>query len=235
MKPQDILTQLIALREQVADIIDRLQSPAAKSKPKSPKKGPRSRGPAGAGADATQKLAIVVGHTRVDGGAEGIAPISASEYRWNSDLASLISAHAATKGVEVRTFFRDGIGVSGAYANVRAWRPRASIELHFNAANGTARGTETLFGTACAASAGWAGAIQNALVRLYARTGSQNRGLKKCPPHPRGGASVNAMSDIPSCLIEPFFGDNTADAALGHRSKRAQAQALVDAFKSHFP
>ena len=62
-----------------------------------------------------------------------------------------------------------------------------------------------------------------------------NRGLKKTPPHPRGSASVNALSTIPSCLIEPFFGDNASEATLGQSKKDGLAKAIAKAFLAHFP
>lgn len=54
------------------------------------------------------------------------------------------------------------------------------------------------------------------------------------PGNARGGASVNTMSDIPSCLIEPFFVDDTSDATLGQNKKQGLAWALVNAFEAHF-
>ncbi len=180
------------------------------------------------------KLAIVVGHTRVAPGASGVSPVSASEYVWNSDLAQRIVGECNRLGVVVRVFFRDGVGISGAYRAVRQWGATAAVELHFNASNRTARGTETIFGTACAASRGWAQAMQDGMVALYGRTGTADRKIKPSPPHPRGGESVNAMSEIPSCLIEPFFGDNPADARLGQERKTRLAETIVAKFISHF-
>ena len=234
MKPIDTLIQLQAIKEQIEDLMDQARKPAAKKPAKAPakKKSPkRTRGVRAPGAN--NKLAIVVGHTAAASGADGIAPINTSEYPWNTDLAKRIGIYGASQGVEVQAFFRDSGGVPAAYAAVKAWGARAAIELHFNAADGIAKGTETLHGTA-ATSKSWATRVQNFLVALYGRTGTQNRGLRECPPHPRGGASVNALPDIPTCLIEPFFGDNTTDAALGQSKQQQLAETLVDAFKTQF-
>ena len=109
------------------------------------------------------------------------------------------------------------------------------VELHFNANGGAARGTETLYGTACQASKASAEHVHNAIGSSTAGTPTAgNRGLEKTPPHPRGSTSVNALSTIPSCLIEPFFGDNASDAALGHGKKDALAKAIANAFVAHF-
>ncbi len=251
MNNEDPILRLTALKEQIEDLIDQLQNPAPKAartakktSKKAAKKGPTLRsmheGPGAAAAPPTaggNKLAIVIGHTRIAPGASGIPPIDASEYPWNTDLAARITADAAGKGVTVKTFTRDVGGVPAAYDAVEAWGARAAIELHYNSTPG-AKGTETLYGTACPASLGWATAVQDKMVALYGRslttTPPTNRGLKKCPPHPRGGASVNAMSAIPSCLTEPFFADTQTDATLGQTRKQGLAEALVDAFKSHF-
>lgn len=239
-KTEKAYFKLLALREEIEDKIDTLLNPpkaAKKVAAKAAKKASPLRAAAaggGAASSGNRKLAIVVGHTRVAPGAYGIAPISASEYVWNTDLAAKITAAGTAAGITVKTFLRDTGGISGAYAGVRQWAAGAAVELHFNAFNGSARGTETLYGPACPASLGWATAVQNAMVALYGRTGNNNRGLKKAPPYDRGRESVNALSTIPSCLIEPFFGDNSTDATLGQNRKQALADAIVATFKRHF-
>ena len=239
IKAEKAFLKLQAMREDIEDKIDNLLNPpkaAKKAAKKNAKKAANSRRGARpvSAANVNRKLAIVVGHTLAAPGASGVPPISQSEYPWNKDLAAKITAAGTAAGITVSTFFRDTGGISGAYAAVRQSGARAVIELHFNAFNGSARGTETVYGPACAASLGWAAAVQNAMVQLYQRTGNLNRGLKKAPPHPRGGNSVNALSSIPSCLIEPFFGDSTTDATLGQNNKQALANALVTTFKAHF-
>jgi N-acetylmuramoyl-L-alanine amidase len=242
----NLINQLLAVREKIDDILDGgggdiVEKPAketAKAAKPARSRGRVSRGPGGApaaGAGGGKKLAIVVGHTAMRPGASGVAPVSASEYPWNKDLASKIVSECSALGATAAVFFRDTGGISGAYSGVAASGAKAVIELHFNANGGAARGTETLYGTACAASKDWAQRVQETMVALYSRSGGTNRGLKKTPPHPRGGESVNALSTIPSCLIEPFFGDHTGDATLGQTKKDALAKALAKAFVTHFP
>ncbi|MFM9848675.1 MAG: penicillin-insensitive murein endopeptidase [Hyphomicrobiaceae bacterium] len=177
-------------------------------------------------------LAIVVGHTRIAPGVDGRVPPFAAdmkfEYPWNSDLAQRMLAYAQSRGIRCKLFFRDEIGIPGAYREVMRWKPQATLELHFNADEGAARGTETLYKNGNARSRVWAQALQDAMVALYNRTGSQNRGLKPRDPGDRGHESVNQIH--PSALVEPFFGDNTEDARLGVNNKDRQAQVLVDAF-----
>lgn len=236
----DLILQLISIREQLDDIIDGgggiIEEKPAKA---SGARRGRGRGPGdtGGGGGGARKLAIVVGHTANAPGASGRAPISASEYPWNKDLANRIKNECAALGVSAEVFLRDNGGISGAYSAVAASGAKAVVELHFNAANGTALGTETLWGARCPQSQAWAERVHDAMVGLYSRGPRPpgNRGLKQCPPHPRGGQSVNALSTIPSCLIEPFFGDNAGDATLGHNKKAGLATAIAQAFATHFP
>lgn len=181
----------------------------------------------GSSAEAsTPRLAVVVGHTRLAPGATGVPPIAQSEYHWNLNLAEMIVAKCAERSVPCRVFLRDGVGIEGAYAAVNAWRPFAVVELHFNAFNRKARGCEVLHGDRVAASAEYARATQNALLEVL---GNPDRGLKLRRPGERGGLNVG-LATCASILIEPFFGDQADDAALGHRHKHTLAGRIVDAF-----
>jgi hypothetical protein len=219
---EEALLQLQHLREQVEDTLETLthEPPTAAA--------PLAALPPDA---AAPRLAIVVGHTKNATGAFGVPPINENEYPWNKELAATLLARATPAGIACKVFFRDGIGIAGAYRQVAEWNARASIELHFNSADGGgARGTETLHGLP-AVSLPWARIVQAELVALYNRIDNTNRGAKLRRPNERGGESVNALQNIPSVLIEPFFGDNAADAALGHQKKSQQADALIAAFK----
>lgn len=181
-------------------------------------------------------LAVVVGHTRSSPGAKGKAPplpqspnTARFEYTWNSELAELIKQKAHASGVRCSVFFRDSGGITGAYARVRQWRPEATVELHFNAFNERARGTETLF--ALPRSRAWAQALQNEFVALYERKGSLDRGLKDRSSGGRGQLSLTQIE--PSALIEPFFGDESLDAELAMRHKERLADSIVAAFVSN--
>lgn len=125
------------------------------------------------------KLAIVVGHTLKEDGVYGVAPISSGEYKWNSHLAELIVQECESLGMGAKVFLRDNVGISGAYRAVEAWKPTASVELHFNGANGNARGTETLYGTTCPESKAWARMVQDTMSNLYERPASLARGDDK--------------------------------------------------------
>src|SRR6185312_3846201 len=91
------------------------------------------------------KFAIVVGHEADAPGARGIAPLNCYEYEYNKGLAGLLSASLLDLSVMSEFFFRDHVGIVGAYKEVNEYNPDGVVELHFNASCGQASGTETLF------------------------------------------------------------------------------------------
>jgi hypothetical protein len=181
---------------------------------------------------AAEGAAIVVGHTKLKPGASGIKPINQSEYPWNKDLAASIKALCDAVDLRCEIFYRDVGGIAGAYERVRAWGAACVVELHFNAATGTAVGTETLYDSDVnAGSRAWAQRLQDEMVALYGRKGKANRGLKEVDPGDRGYESCSAL-DIPSALIEPFFGDNPGDAKLGQDNKQGLAEGIARAIRA---
>ena len=77
------------------------------------------------------------------------------------------------------------------------------ISCHFNAANGTAQGTEVLYSSKSTKGKKLAGIAQNILVK---NLNLGNRGLKPTTPDMRGGSILNKTKPV-AILIEPFFLD----------------------------
>lgn len=184
--------------------------------------------------DTSKKSSVVVGHSKKSPGAYGVDPINEYEYAWNKKLANKIKDLSISGNIDCEIFYRDDIGIEGAYEKVKAWGSGCNVEIHFNAFDKQVRGTETLFGTeqgVTTKSKEFAEIIQGKLTTLFKRSGSTDRGIKGRKIGERGGKSVNAVKDIPNCLLEPFFGDNTEDAKLGHENIDEYAKAIVEAFK----
>lgn len=183
------------------------------------------------------RLALVVGHDKRAQGANGTHPLDVSEYKYNTRLAAIITTIGAERGHTIHTFFRDKVGIEGAYANVARWEPDAAVELHFNAFNGQVRGTETLFSDTNdhkgVMEREFAQLVQSELCRALDRPASLDRGIKDRPLSrgERGYHNVNQLSSIPSILIEPFFGDNPADATLAVERADRIATAVIIAFE----
>jgi hypothetical protein len=188
-------------------------------------------------------LAIVVGHEEGRPGAKGVSPPfpegpAGHEYLWNSGLARMIEKNAGSRGIKTKTFFRDGIGVEGAYLQVKQWydehatdTPKAAVELHFNANAGDSQGTVTLYGGP-GPSRLWARTLQSRIASVYSRDSRTDHGIRKIKPGGRGRANVTQVH--PSALIEPFFGDNYIDALLGIERKPQLAEAIIFAFIDMF-
>lgn len=170
------------------------------------------------------KLGIIVGHDKEHPGAR-ITRIAVPEYEWNKVVASHIAAlQPEYPGVELQIIFRDGVGIAGAYAEARAKNCDCVIELHFNAADGKASGTETL----CSIDGDdidFAHVIQKAMCQFFKRVGD-SRGVKVISKADRGGVNLYSFPGGPNCLVEPFFGDSEPEMSI---NPAGYAKCLLDA------
>jgi N-acetylmuramoyl-L-alanine amidase len=174
-------------------------------------------------------LGVIVGHTALAQGAKMAS--GESEYKYNSKVAAIMESVARVAYpdiLKVITIFRDGIGIEGAYklAN-ETYKCDFVIELHFNAANGNARGSETLC-TMDSDDIEFANAIHKQIINVFKRDDShKDRGVRPLPRTARGGLNMYSFPGGANCLVEPFFGDNSQDAALGVDNIRSYAQGLI--------
>jgi N-acetylmuramoyl-L-alanine amidase len=176
------------------------------------------------------KLAILVGHSKQDKGASSVAPLRMQEYDYNNEIAQIMFREAMAEGMEVAIFHRDGIGVDGVGKAVDNWiLPTdigCSIELHFNAANGTARGTCILYDKDPPGGKDFAEITIEELYKIFKREGKQKRGVIELEYGDRGHRNLRVVHR-PAILVEPAFGDNPEDAALLANLKLPYAAALV--------
>ncbi|CAN0587768.1 unnamed protein product, partial [Ectocarpus sp. 12 AP-2014] len=112
--------------------------------------------------------------------------------------------------------------IATAYAAIDAWAPTAILELHFNAANGAASGTEMLYFTTSRKGKLLADKVRMAVLEAF---GFNDRGSKGRTTG-RGATSLKA-SAFPTILTEPFFGDSPSDCA---RMLSAGEEALARAY-----
>jgi N-acetylmuramoyl-L-alanine amidase len=174
------------------------------------------------------KFAIVVGHTAEAPGAHAIAPLNMYEYEYNKGLADLLSAALMDLSILSKTFLRDNVGILGAYREVNEYEPIGVVELHFNAANGQAWGTETLFVPKDQQSGHLAHIMQSYICGAFNRRGLQDRGWQVVTSDDRGHINL-IQAKCPSILTEPFFGDNAIDATLGYTQKNELALSMAQA------
>lgn len=208
-KIEDITQRLYELKRELEDIIDEF------SEFSSPVPAPAA-GP---------KLAVIVGHTQRSPGAFGEAPINKNEYFWNAELAESMQNHATDLNLTVGVFYRDEGGIAGAYSRAGEWGAQACIELHFNAATVAASGTETIVVTE--QSKPFAKAVHAAMVETL---NLRDRGVK-APWGARGQKSLTQL-EVPSIIVEPFFGTNPGDCECAQEKKEALARSLVKAAAS---
>ncbi len=173
------------------------------------------------------KLGVIVGHTKAHEGARMSEPFGLYEYSYNSLVAKAMK-DCAPHNVEVEIILRDGKGITKSYDEARAKLCDCVIELHFNAANGQARGTETLC-TPDMSDSEFAHIIHKGVAKLFERIGKLDRGVKTISKSARGGINVHSFPGGVNCLVEPFFGDNAEDAKMGMDNRVRYARCLVDA------
>ncbi|MEO9778950.1 MAG: N-acetylmuramoyl-L-alanine amidase [Sedimentitalea sp.] len=190
------------------------------------------------------KLGIIVGHTDAKGGAVGLD--LPREYDYHKAMATDMQAFAQSdfghlsgqEAMEVRLFFRDGIGVSGAYAQVSEWvgsfaSHAATVELHYNAATPAASGTETL-SSGSAGSLALASSVQAGLCTLLGRPG-QSRGVKVRNRTNKERGWMSLVSGTPPAIItEAAFGSNAEDAALLREKQFMIGREIVRRCKRYF-
>lgn len=171
-------------------------------------------------------LVVVVGHEKKAPGAD--FALGGSEYQYNSDIAARMKQYAELKypNLRVEIIFRDGVGIAGAYRKALTFKPDACIELHFNAFNGSAHGSETLC-SVDAVDRQFAAIIQDKICGVFSRTG-QSRGVKVLSRSGRGGQSVYSLPGSANALVEPFFGDNKDEAKMADQRRVEYSTALVD-------
>lgn len=176
------------------------------------------------------RLAVIIGHTKRAQGAN--SKILGSEYVYNTDLAHRIQKYAEGEGVQVSIFTRDKGGISGAFKAALATKPHAIMELHYNAFNGKASGSEVLFSD----NFDKAGVKELALAHLVSRAmasalGITNRGVKEIAKRgERGFHNLAQTTHVPGILLESGFGDNPNDAGRMKARKWQLAKSIVDAF-----
>lgn len=159
------------------------------------------------------RLSLIVGHEKTAQGAWGEWPIGMHEYLFNRVFAQEIAYFLHSVGHDTSVILRDGIGIAGAYKIAMEKSPSAIIELHFNAADKKATGTETLILTdgdmPGIHEKLFAEEIQKTMVEVL---GLRDRGVKDKSRGDRGAFNLDQTKMVPSILIEPAFGDNPSDA-----------------------
>jgi N-acetylmuramoyl-L-alanine amidase len=181
--------------------------------------------------DLELRLALIVGHSKKEGGAIGVAPLSMDEYHYNKEVAQLAYFEAKKLGIHAQVFLRDftnRVHVCHAVNEFCAGTNACAIELHFDSfTDSKVRGTTTLYDMIPPESLTLARMIQDSVSKLFERTDKTNRGTKWLKFKDRGFYNMYGL-DVPACLIEPGFGSNPYDAGLMRSLYREYARVIAE-------
>lgn len=165
-------------------------------------------------------IAIVVGHGPTnDKGAQN--PDGTTELMWNRDLAHRIIKHIGDRCPVVLIYRK--VENLPPYAEVNESEASIAVELHLNAFDNKATGTEMIHYEGSKRGMVLAQALQDAAVTVLKL---KDRGIKT-PQNGRGNAFLK-KTHMPAVIVESFFIDNNTDLARGNANKDSLAAAYAD-------
>ena len=171
------------------------------------------------------KLALVIGHgPKIDEGAES-ADGKTTELAWNRDFASRIARCMIRGPVECMVIHRRIERVQPV-REVNASKADFCVELHCNAYDGRASGTEMIYHAGSARGIALATRLCKATVQVLQLP---DRGVKTPQAGGRGGALLRGTL-CPTVIAEPFFIDNDDDLDVANECKDALAMRFADVF-----
>lgn len=171
-----------------------------------------------------KKLALVIGHgPKIDKGAEN--GNGTTELEWNQELANRIKSHLNGSQLECKVIHRVTEKVSPTN-EVNAAKADFAVELHCNAYNEVASGTEVIYYPGSKEGQRLANTI---LSRIVPVLNLPNRGVKT-PQAGGRGMSFLAKTNCPAVIAESMFIDNIKDLARANDVKDELAAAYAAAF-----
>lgn len=181
-----------------------------------------------------KRVALLVAHSARQPGATGVAGIK-NEFQMSESLLKSLGEQLQERGISARLFYRNlpgGAGVKKRDLHAYLWQADLAIELHGNAANGRARGSETIYDSRY--SKRFARVVHDAVITALARSGRQDRGLRDVHKDRfgRGELTVSNWS-VPTVILEPAFIDNEEDAKLLQDRRPQVIDALAHAIQRY--
>lgn len=185
------------------------------------------------------KVAICVGHSRrilgkLDGGAVSAGGVN--EHTFNGEVAGRFAEKLKAFGITPAIFDSYvGNGYTAAMRDVtykvRKFGADLALELHFNAADGVAKGYEYLCHNGSANGKRLATILLSEHGREYPV--AKARGVKPLTSGDRGYEFVN-LTHCPAVICEPFFGDNEAEWNLYSGTIDRLAEVYANAVYKYF-
>lgn len=171
-----------------------------------------------------KKIALVVGHTPMDGGAYN-EKHNMSEFDFNNKLAPMIARELRVLGYIPIIVYRNTYTTLPTDVNITG--AHACLSLHANAANGKPNGCEVLYFAGSTKGKLFA---EKVLERINKVMQNKNRGIKPIAydyqgtKGDRGGLLVQ-KTNMPTIIGEPFFFD--ADESLEFALANMEALAVA--------
>lgn len=167
-----------------------------------------------------KRIGVVVGHSKTDPGA--INANGRCEFDYNSELSDLVASELIDLGYEPVVIWRDR-AYSQMPSKVNNVNIDFSVELHCNAFNTKATGSETLFWCMSTNGKRLAEAIHRNIVSVLGLT---DRGTKGKVASDRGALMLR-KTHKPHVILEPFFIDNPSDLIVGEERMEELAAAIA--------
>lgn len=179
-------------------------------------------------APAGHLVAICVGHSR-DGDNGATAADGTSEWEFNSRMAVNIHNALFAQGVDsfvVAKYEGNGYGAAMRWVASHVEKRHASlaVELHFNAATGTAQGHEWLYWSDSTRSKRLADCLRDSFVDFFPLR--RSRGSRPKTSGDRG-AEFLRLTHCPAVICEPFFGDNPEEWGFAIANQADIAEAIA--------
>lgn len=172
---------------------------------------------------SNKNVCFIVPHTEKAPGAFSHT-LMKSEYQYMGEfIENKLKPACELKGLSVQVLRRDGRGIAKTYAEALKYKPFAILEIHFNAGGG--HGFEVLYRPDLESERVLVNEVLDCMSRVL---GTRNRGeKKKVSSGERGFVNVAQTSSVPSILLEPFFGDSSADSKNFHDKRTLFANELA--------
>jgi N-acetylmuramoyl-L-alanine amidase len=157
-----------------------------------------------------KRIVLNVGHGGITGyyDSGAIAADGTHEHLFNkNEFCPLLKKELEKMGYEVITIIQNK-SFGELPARINALKPDVIVSLHFNAFNGKATGSETLYYSLSRKSKSLAEKVQRETVKVL---GLANRGAKGLLMG--RGSALLIKTHAPCIILEPFFGDNPTDLA----------------------
>lgn len=153
-----------------------------------------------------KKIAILVGHGAGDSGA--ICYNGTEEHNYNLQVAKILLSENSNK--ELSMFLKSPSGWVSTYLKVALFNPDLTIELHLNAATGSAVGCEVLCLSNDEKSAEIGRSFAKAFTGKFGRKLRREQGINFISAGDRGYGNIKGCKALSpgSILVEPFFCDN---------------------------